>query len=176
MKVVVVLLFVVHLGALHFKLMLVQQQNVLMCLTLNPWRRRKKVKEWEINQIFQDVWVTKLPWAEAMLGENGKVNMVKCCFCLQIKSRKKFMIPKFDNLKKHIGRHNYKVTKPNCNVGQYHMSIKSQHAKNERLFYNRGKDTITDMVVVGDVVGRKKRKFIQFCCNFLAFETRSSYD
>jgi len=38
-KVVMLLSFVVHLNALHLKLMLVQrmlQQNVVMCLTLTP--------------------------------------------------------------------------------------------------------------------------------------------
>jgi len=56
------------------------------------------------------------------------------------------------------------------------MSIESQHAKNERLFYNRGKDTMANMVVVGDVVGREKKIIIQFVAIFLAFETRLSYD
>jgi hypothetical protein len=56
------------------------------------------------------------------------------------------------------------------------MSIKSQHAKNEQLFYNRGKDIMVNMVVVGDVIGRKKKEVYTICCNFLAFETRSSYD
>jgi hypothetical protein len=48
-KVVVALLFVVHSGALHFKLMLVQQQNVVLCLTLTPWRKKKGGEGWEIN-------------------------------------------------------------------------------------------------------------------------------
>ncbi len=52
-KVVVVLfLFVVHLNALHLKLILVQrmlQQNVVMCLTLTSLEKIKWVREWEIN-------------------------------------------------------------------------------------------------------------------------------
>jgi hypothetical protein len=75
-KVVVVLLFVMHPSALHLKLMLVQkilQQNVVMCLTLTPWKTKKKgVKEWEINRVFQNVWAMKLPWVEAMFGADGK--------------------------------------------------------------------------------------------------------
>jgi hypothetical protein len=86
--------------------MLVQQQNVVMCLTLTPWRRKKRVREWEINKKIQDVWAEKLPWAEAMLRANGKVNMVKCCVCLQIEGRKKLLVPKFDSLQKHARRHN----------------------------------------------------------------------
>jgi hypothetical protein len=46
------------------------------------------------------------------------------------------------------------------------MSTKSQHAKNKQLFCNKGKDIMANMVVVGDVVGRKKRKFIQFFAIF----------
>jgi len=42
------------------------------------------------------------------------------------------------------------------------MFVESQHAKNEQFFCSRGKDIVANMVVVGDVVGEKKRKFIQF--------------
>jgi hypothetical protein len=60
-----------------------------------------------------------------MLRANGKVNMVKCCVCSHIEGRKKLLVPKFDSLQKHVGRHNYKVVKQNRNVGQYYMSTKS---------------------------------------------------
>ncbi len=40
------------------------------------------------------------------------------------------------------------------------MFMESQHAKNEPLFCSKGKDTMANMVVVGDVVGEKERKFI----------------
>jgi hypothetical protein len=86
---------------------------------LTPWRRKKRVKEWEINRIFQDVWAAKLPWAKVILGANGKMNSVMCRVCSQIEGRKKLLVPKFDNLQKYVGRHNYKVAKPNCNARQY---------------------------------------------------------
>jgi hypothetical protein len=54
------------------------------------------------------------------------------------------------------------------------MSIESQHAKNEPLAM--GEDTMVDMVVVGDVVGEEKKEIYIICCNFLAFEARSSCD
>jgi hypothetical protein len=72
------------------------------------------------------------------------------------------LVPKFDSLQKHVGRCKCKVAKPNCNVGQYYMFVESQHSKNRQLFCNRGKDIVANMVVVGDVVGEKERKFIQF--------------
>ncbi len=65
------------------------------------------MKEWEINWVFKDVWIAKLPWAEAVLRTNGKVKMVKCCVCLQIEGKDKFLVPKFDSLQKHVGRHIY---------------------------------------------------------------------
>jgi len=40
-----------------------------------------------------------------VLRANGKVNMVKCCVCLQIEGRDKFLVPKFDSLQKHVGKH-----------------------------------------------------------------------
>jgi hypothetical protein len=46
------------------------------------------------------------------------------------------------------------------------MYAESQHAKNEQLFYSRGKNIIVGMVVVGDVVGEKKMQFIQFVAIF----------
>jgi hypothetical protein len=76
------------------------------------------------------------------------------------------LVPKFDSLQKHVGKCKCKVAKPNCNVGQYYMFVESQHAKNEQLFYRKGKDTMDNMVIMGDVAGEKERKFIQFITMF----------
>jgi hypothetical protein len=40
-------------------------------------KKAKKVK-WEFNKVFQDIWIAKLPWAEVVMGPNGKLSMVKC--------------------------------------------------------------------------------------------------
>jgi hypothetical protein len=45
-------------------------------------------------------------------------------------------------------------------MGQYYMSTKSKHAKNERLFYSGGRNIVGDMVYVKDMVRKRKRKFI----------------
>ncbi len=76
------------------------------------------------------------------------------------------MVLKFDNFKKHVGRCKCKVAKPNCSVGQYYMFVESQYAKNERLFCDRGKCIVVNMVVARDVVGEKEMKFIQFVAIF----------
>lgn len=82
------------------------------------------------------------------------------------------MVPKFNNLDKHVGRCKYKV-RYNYNIKQYYMSIKSQHAKHEELFYNMGKDIVTKITVIGDVVGEMKRKFKQFVTFFWLLSSQS---
>lgn len=42
------------------------------------------------------------------------------------------------------------------------MFTKSQHAKNKCLFFNRGKNAMVDLVIMGDVVRENKRIFLQF--------------
>jgi len=35
--------------------------------------------------------------------------------------------------------------------------VKSKHVKNDRLFYNMGKDLVTNTVVMGDGVGKREK-------------------
>jgi hypothetical protein len=41
----------------------------------NPPKKKKKRWEWEINQMFSNAWITKLPWVEIMVGFNGKMHI-----------------------------------------------------------------------------------------------------
>jgi len=43
-------------------------------------------------------------------------------------------------------------------MGQYYMSSKSEHAKNEWLFYSGGKNIVVDMVYVKDMVRKRKKE------------------
>jgi hypothetical protein len=36
----------------------------------------------------------------------------------------------------------------------------TQHAKNEHLFYSWGRDIVANMVLLGDLVEERKRKFL----------------
>jgi hypothetical protein len=83
------------------------------------------------------------------------------------------LVPKFNNLDKNVGRCKYKVVRYNYNIKQYYMSIRSQHAKHENLFYNREIDIVTKIMVMGDVVGEKKRKFKQFVAFFSLLSSHS---
>lgn len=42
---------------------------------INAPKKKKKMCEWEINQVFSNVWIAKLPWAETMVGFNGKIHI-----------------------------------------------------------------------------------------------------
>jgi hypothetical protein len=57
-------------------------------------------------------------------------------------------------------------------VGQYIMSIKSQHVKNKHLFVNKGQNFVVNMLCVGGLVGEKKQKFSQYVAIFLLLKFR----
>jgi hypothetical protein len=68
-----------------------------------PTEKKKRVKEWEINQIFQDVWAPKLQWVGAMLGANGKVNMVNVVFAYKLKVERSSWFPNLTTSKNMLG-------------------------------------------------------------------------
>jgi hypothetical protein len=175
MKVVVVLLFVMQLGALHFKLILVQQQNVVMCLTLNPWRRKKRVKEWEINQIFQDVWAPKLPWVEAMLGANGKVNMVNVVFACKLKVERRSWFPNSTTSKNMLGSTMTRLQNQIVMWGNITCLLNHNMQRMSDFSAIGEKTQWLTWLLWGMWLGGKKKVYT-ICCNFLAFETGLSYD
>jgi hypothetical protein len=63
-----------------------------------PTQKKCKKKEWELNWVFQEVWITKLPWVEAMVGCDGKLTMVHYKICSELDGREKLLVIKFDNL------------------------------------------------------------------------------
>ncbi len=68
-----------------------------------PKTKKARTAEWELNKVFQNIWTTKLPWLEAVMGPNGKLFMVKCKVCSFIEKIDKLFVPKFDGLHKHVG-------------------------------------------------------------------------
>ncbi len=65
-------------------------------------KRAPKMK-WELNQNFQDIWVAKLLWAKIVIGEDGRLSMVRCKVCNVVEHHEKLLVPKFDGLQKHVG-------------------------------------------------------------------------
>jgi hypothetical protein len=45
---------------------------------LDKLKKSFKIKEYEINKTFKDIWATKLPKAKFVVGSNGKISQVKC--------------------------------------------------------------------------------------------------
>jgi hypothetical protein len=66
-----------------------------------PKRIRKK--EWELNQVFQDTWATKLLKVEVVIGEDGRLSMIRCKVCSVMEHCEKLFVPKLDGLQKHVG-------------------------------------------------------------------------
>jgi len=131
-----------------------------------PTQKNCKKMEWELNWVFQEVWITKLPWVEAMVGCDGKLNMVHYKLCSELDGREKLLVIKFDNLQKHASRRKCKVARPKLTMGQYFMFINSQHAKNEWLWTSRGHNIVIEMVASSSEASEKKPKFVQFAAIF----------
>jgi hypothetical protein len=93
-----------------------------------PNTKKATKAEWELKRMFQDIWTKKLPWAEAVMGFNGKLSMVKCKVCSFVEKKDKLFIPKFDGLHKHVGRQKATFAKPNVKMGEYFMNLNIQHA------------------------------------------------
>jgi hypothetical protein len=91
------------------------------------------------------MWVMKLPWAKIVIGCDEKLIMVHCKMCNDIKGREKLLVPKFDNLQKQVCRRKCKFPHLGCVMGQYFMSIESQHVKNEHLWASKGWSTIVKL-------------------------------
>ncbi len=82
----------------------------------------------------------KLPWAKVVVGCNGKLTMVHYKVCNNIGGRKNLLVLKFDSFQKHTRMRKCKVIHIECVVGQYFMSIESQHVKNKhKVFQERSK-------------------------------------
>jgi hypothetical protein len=60
------------------------------------WRRT-----YEHNRHWQDSWAGRLPWAESVLGRDGRVTQVRCKVCSEVEGREKLLAPKIDSLWKH---------------------------------------------------------------------------
>jgi hypothetical protein len=59
---------------------------------------RRRRRDYERSRVYQDIWATKLPWAESVLGNDGKVHQVRCLVCTKINGREKLLAPKLDTL------------------------------------------------------------------------------
>jgi hypothetical protein len=118
---------------------------------------RKRKKGYELNRHFQDSWAAKLPWAEAVVGVDGRIMQVRCKVCSDVERREKLLVPKIDSLWKHVGRRRALVDMAKVKRGEYYYLGSNQHVKNERVYYSKGGDTIVQKLGAGVVIERRKK-------------------
>ncbi len=94
-----------------------KDQESLMVLLLKNMKKDQEIQpiilnlrnnlqkcKWELNHMFEKVWVANLPWAKNVMGCDGKLSMIYYKVCNKIDGKAKLLVPKFNNLLKHAGR------------------------------------------------------------------------
>jgi hypothetical protein len=105
--------------------------------TSSTMPKKKKVdsgrcSRYDSNRQFQDVWAAKLPWAEPHLDGEGVLVAVNCKICSAINGKPKLIVPKWDNLEKHMGKRRALVDLPKkgAKKGQSYWDKNCKHIKN----------------------------------------------
>jgi hypothetical protein len=84
--------------------------------------------------------------------------MVRCHVCTQIE-KEMLLVPEFDNL--YAKRHKCEIASPNC-LAWCNTTYLQNHNMQKMIFFgNMGRNIMAHMLVVGDVVRKRKMKFLQ---------------
>lgn len=126
---------------------------------------KKQKKTYELNRHFQDSWAAKLPWAEAVIGSDGRVTHVRCKVCSEAQGREKLLVPKIDSLWKHAGWRKALADMGKIWHGEYYYLVTCQHVKTERVFFAKGGDTVAQQLMLG-ISKERKLNTIQLKCLF----------
>jgi hypothetical protein len=95
-------------------------------------RKRKKNATKTITRRWQEVWSCKFTWAEGKFDANGDLVGIVCRSCTEISGRKKILVPKGDNLKKHEGKRTCKddgVPLLDLKKGDMYMKVDCKYNK-----------------------------------------------
>jgi hypothetical protein len=82
-------------------------------------RKRKKGYELKVRH-FQDSQAAKLPWAEVVMGADGRVLQVRCKVCSFVERWEKLLVLKIDSLWKHVGRRKALCDTMKVKKGEYY--------------------------------------------------------
>jgi hypothetical protein len=118
---------------------------------------RKRKKSYKLNKHLQDSWAAKLPWAEAVMGADGRISQVRCKVYSFVERREKLLVPKIDSLWKHAGRRKALCDSTKVKKGKYYYLGHNQHMKNENIYYAKVGESILDKVAAGLTQERKKK-------------------
>jgi hypothetical protein len=122
---------------------------------------RQRRRTYEHNRHWQDPWAACLPWAESVLGRNGRVTQVRCKVCSEVEGREKLLAPKIDSLWKHAGWRRALTSISTVKQGDHYFLTTNQHVRNERVYFSRVRDTIAQRVAQGTIQERQ-HKLVQF--------------
>jgi hypothetical protein len=120
-----------------------------------------------MNMHVQDIWATKLPWAESIMGSKGKVVQGQCKVCSLIDGKDKLLVTKFDSPWKHAGHHKTLVALPVVRVGEHYFLKSNARVLNEKLYFAKGSEILLWQVTHGAVqIFDKRKKIVQFALIF----------
>jgi hypothetical protein len=122
---------------------------------------RQRSRTYEHNHHWQDSWAARLPWAESVLGRDGRVTQVRCKVCSEVEGREKLLAPKIDSLWKHAGRRRALTSIGTVKQGDHYFLTTNQHVRNERIYFSRVGDTIAQRVAQG-AIQERQHKLVQF--------------
>lgn len=96
----------------------------------------------------------KFPWAESMVGSNGKVAQIWCKVCTQIEHKQKLLVPKLNFLWKHVGCFGSHASSKRWGS----LFLKTNvHVANEKLYFATSAKPMLQQVAHGAIVERKKK-------------------
>jgi hypothetical protein len=108
-------------------------------MNVNPAHEEsRKRKNYELNKYFQDSWAAKCPWAEPVMGINGRITQVRYKICTDVEGREKLLVSKIDSLMKHACRRKATMDMGKVKRREYFYMGSNQHVKNERVFFAKG--------------------------------------
>jgi hypothetical protein len=125
----------------------------------------RKRKTYELNRHFQDSWAAKCPWAEPVIGVDGRITQVCCRICTDVEGREKLLVPKIDSLMKYGGKRRATADMGKIKCGKYFYLRNNQHVKNERVYFAKGGETIVTKVLAG-MTRERCLKVMQMRCMF----------
>jgi hypothetical protein len=97
-----------------------------------------------------------LPWAESVVGSNGKAAQIWCKVCTKSEGKQKLLVPKLDCLWKHVGCFGSHASGKRWGS----LFLKTNvHVANEEVYFATNAKTLLQQVAHGGIVERKKKMF-----------------
>jgi hypothetical protein len=131
--------------------------NVLSNSIPNKPKKKVNKSKWELNKVYQNKWATRFSWSKVICGKDGKMMMVKCKICTNIKGREKLLVPKLNSLIKHSSLRKCIKVRPRIIIGKLYICPINVHVQNKKLYASKGWDNVVIEVANGDKVERKKK-------------------